>query len=50
VGRQLEAVDDGRLDIAALRGFLDRLRLGEGVIEITKSTSSCRRGECDRCL
>ena len=33
VGRQLDAVDDGRLDIAALRGFLDRLRLGEGVIE-----------------
>jgi two-component system, chemotaxis family, CheB/CheR fusion protein len=33
VGRQLGAVGDGRLDIAALRGFLDRLRLGEGVIE-----------------
>ncbi len=33
VGRQLDAVDDGRLDIAALRGFLNRLRLGEGVIE-----------------
>ena len=33
VGRQLDAVDDGRLDIAALRGFLDRLRLGAGVIE-----------------
>src|SRR5205085_9943396 len=33
VGRQLDAVDDGRLDIAALRGFLDRLRLGEAVIE-----------------
>jgi two-component system, chemotaxis family, CheB/CheR fusion protein len=33
VGRQLDAVDDGRLDSAALRGFLDRLRLGEGVIE-----------------
>ena len=33
VGRQLDAVDDGRLDIAALRGFLDRLRNGEGVIE-----------------
>ena len=33
VGRQLDAVDEGRLDIAALRGFLDRLRLGEGVIE-----------------
>ena len=33
MGRQLDAIDDGRLDIAALRGFLDRLRLGEGVIE-----------------
>ncbi|TMK07323.1 MAG: hypothetical protein E6G75_23575 [Alphaproteobacteria bacterium] len=33
VGRQLDAVDDDRLDIAALRGFLDRLRRGEGVIE-----------------
>jgi len=33
VGRQLDAVDEGRLDIAALRGFLDRLRLGERVIE-----------------
>ena len=33
MGRQLDAVDEGRLDIAALRGFLDRLRLGEGVIE-----------------
>ena len=33
VGRQLDAVDEGRLDIAALRGFLDRLRHGEGVIE-----------------
>jgi len=33
VGRQLDAVDDGRLDIATLRGFLDRLRLGEGVTE-----------------
>jgi two-component system, chemotaxis family, CheB/CheR fusion protein len=33
VGRQLDAVDNGRLDIAALRGFLDRLRNGEGVIE-----------------
>ena len=33
VGRQLDAVDEGRLDIAALRGFLDRLRNGEGVIE-----------------
>jgi two-component system, chemotaxis family, CheB/CheR fusion protein len=33
VGRQLDAVDDGRLDIAALRSFLGRLRLGEGVIE-----------------
>src|SRR5437899_11519505 len=32
VGRQLDAVDDGRLDIAALRGFLDRLRRGEAVI------------------
>jgi two-component system CheB/CheR fusion protein len=29
VGRQLDAVDDGRLDIAPLRGFLDRLRRGE---------------------
>ncbi|HEX4650077.1 MAG TPA: response regulator, partial [Granulicella sp.] len=27
------AIDEGRLDIAALRGFLDRLRKGEGVIE-----------------
>ena len=33
VGRQLDAIDDGRLDIAALRGYLDRLRLGEGVIQ-----------------
>jgi two-component system, chemotaxis family, CheB/CheR fusion protein len=33
VSRQLDAVDEGRLDIPALRGFLDRLRLGEGVIE-----------------
>jgi two-component system, chemotaxis family, CheB/CheR fusion protein len=33
VGRRLDAVDDGRLDIAALRGFLNRLRLGVGVIE-----------------
>src|SRR5882724_8264098 len=31
VGRQLNA--EGCLDSAALRGFLDRLRLGEGVIE-----------------
>ena len=29
VGRQLDAVDDGRLDNAALRDFLDRLRRGE---------------------
>ena len=29
VGRQLDAVDEGRLDIAALRVFLDRLRNGE---------------------
>jgi two-component system CheB/CheR fusion protein len=33
VGRQLDAVDEGRLDIAALRVFLDRLRNGEGAIE-----------------
>jgi two-component system CheB/CheR fusion protein len=33
VGRQLDVVDDGRLDIAATRGFLDRLRLGERVIQ-----------------
>src|SRR5580692_9095160 len=33
VGRQLDAIDEGRLDIAALRVFLDRLRNGEGVIE-----------------
>ena len=33
VGRQLDAVDDGRLDIAALRGFLDRIRRGERVVE-----------------
>jgi two-component system, chemotaxis family, CheB/CheR fusion protein len=33
VGRQLDAVDEGRLDIAALRVFLDRLRNGEGVTE-----------------
>src|SRR5271163_3066601 len=32
VGRQLNAVDEGRLDIAALRDFLDRLRNNEGVI------------------
>jgi two-component system CheB/CheR fusion protein len=33
VGRQLDAVDEGRLDIAALRGFLDLLRNSAGVIE-----------------
>ena len=33
VGRQLDAIDEGRLDIAALRVFLDRLRNGEEVIE-----------------
>ncbi len=33
VGRQLDAVGDGRLDIAALRDILDRLRRGERVIE-----------------
>jgi two-component system CheB/CheR fusion protein len=33
VGRQLYAIDDGRLDIAALRDFLGRLRRGERVIE-----------------
>ena len=33
VGRQLDAVDDGRLDVPALRAFLDRIRRGEGVIE-----------------
>ncbi|MGB9646851.1 MAG: CheR family methyltransferase, partial [Stellaceae bacterium] len=33
VGRQLDAIDEGRLDIAALRVFLDRLRNGEGVVE-----------------
>jgi len=33
VGRQLDAIDEGRLDIAALHGFLDRLRKGEGVIK-----------------
>jgi two-component system, chemotaxis family, CheB/CheR fusion protein len=33
VGRHLDAIDDGHFDIAALRGFLDRLRLGEAVIE-----------------
>jgi two-component system CheB/CheR fusion protein len=33
VGRQLDAVDDGRLDIAAVRGLLDRLRAGEAFIE-----------------
>ena len=33
VGRQLDAINDGRLDIAALHGFLDRLRHGEGSIE-----------------
>ncbi|HEX3415873.1 MAG TPA: PAS domain-containing protein, partial [Stellaceae bacterium] len=33
VGRQLYAIDDGRFDIAALRGFLDRLRNGDGAIE-----------------
>ena len=33
VGRQLDAVDDGRLDIATVHGFLDRLRNGETVIE-----------------
>jgi two-component system CheB/CheR fusion protein len=33
VGRQLDAVDDGLLDLAALRDFLDRLRRGERIIE-----------------
>jgi two-component system CheB/CheR fusion protein len=33
VGRQLDAVDDGRLDNAALRDFLDRIRRGERVID-----------------
>src|SRR5690349_14803913 len=33
VGRQGDAVDEGRLDNAALRGFLDRLRNCEAVIE-----------------
>jgi len=33
VGRQLDAIDEGRLDIAALRGYLDRLRNGAGVIQ-----------------
>jgi two-component system, chemotaxis family, CheB/CheR fusion protein len=33
VGRQLDAVDDGRLDHPALRSFLDRLRGGERIIE-----------------
>ena len=32
VGRQLDAIDEGRLDIAAAR-FLDRLPNSEGVIE-----------------
>jgi two-component system CheB/CheR fusion protein len=32
VGRQLDAVDDGRLDTVAVREFLDRLRRGERVI------------------
>ena len=32
VGRQLDAVDEGRLDIAALRVFLDHLRNGERVV------------------
>jgi two-component system CheB/CheR fusion protein len=33
VGRQLDAVDDGRLDNAAVRSFLDRLARGEAVIQ-----------------
>ncbi len=33
VGRQLDAIDEGRLDFAALRVFLDRLRNGEGGVE-----------------
>jgi two-component system, chemotaxis family, CheB/CheR fusion protein len=33
VGRQLDAVDDGRLDNPAVRGFLDRLRGGGRAIE-----------------
>jgi len=33
VSRQLDAVDEGRLDTAALRDFLDRLRRGERIIE-----------------
>ncbi len=33
VGRQLDAVDDGRLAIAAVRSFLDRLRRGEALVD-----------------
>ena len=33
VGRQLDKVDDGRLEMAAVRDFLDRLRGGEAFIE-----------------
>jgi len=33
VGRTLDAVDAGRLDVPAVHAFLDRLRLGETVIE-----------------
>jgi two-component system CheB/CheR fusion protein len=33
VGRQLDAVGDGRLDTAAVRAFLDRLRQGERVVD-----------------
>ncbi len=33
VGRQLDAVDEGRLDIGAMRSFLDGLRNSNGVIE-----------------
>src|SRR5271168_3262156 len=33
VGRQLDAIDEGRLDIGALRGYLDRLQNGQGVIQ-----------------
>lgn len=33
VGRRLDAINDGRLDIASLHAFLDRLGRGEGSIE-----------------
>ena len=49
VGRHLDAVDDGRLDNAAVRDFLDRLGTASGSSRITRSTSTCRASAYDPC-